>query len=86
MSASIIDSNYFRAMLGAAAKRATFSDVARLESWLAVEVALARAQVRVGWPRWGGRAPLAAVATVDRLHQDAKAFDRVWFPILSFVK
>ena len=88
MPCSIIDSTYYRDMFGTAAMRAVFSDEARLESWLAVEVALARAQVRVGVIPLGVDERLAAVATLDRLDQDAmKAeFDRVGFPILPFVR
>jgi 3-carboxy-cis,cis-muconate cycloisomerase len=88
MPSSIIDSSYYRDMFGTAAMRAVFSDNARLEAWLAVEVALARAQVRTGVIPAGVDEQLAAVAQVERLDLDAmKAeFDKVGFPILPFVK
>ena len=84
----MIESRYYRDMFSTPAMRATFSDEARLESWLAVEVALARAQVRTGVIPAGVDERLAAVAQVDRLDQEAmKAeFDKVGFPILPFVK
>lgn len=88
MPASIIDSSYYRDMFGTAAMRAAFSDKARLNSWLAVEVALARAQARLGVIPAGVDERLSAVARVDRLDQAAmkSEFDRVGFPILPFVK
>lgn len=88
MPSSIIDSTYYRDMFGTAAMRAVFSDEARLKAWLAVEVALARAQVRTGMIPAGVDEQLAAVAQVERLDLDAmKAeFDKVGFPILPFVK
>lgn len=88
MPSSIIDSTYYRDMFGTTAMRAVFSDEARLEAWLAVEVALARAQVRTGVIPAGVDEKLAAVAQIERLDLDAmKAeFDKVGFPILPFVK
>jgi len=88
MPSSMIHSTYYRDMFGTAVMRAAFSDEARLESWLGVELALARAQVRARVIPAGVDERLAAVATVDRLDQDAMKveFDRVGFPILPFVK
>jgi 3-carboxy-cis,cis-muconate cycloisomerase len=88
MPSSIIDSIYYRDMFGTAAMRTAFSDEARLEAWLAVEVALARAQVRVGVIPAGVDERLAAAANVEELDVVAMKteFDRVGFPILPFVK
>ena len=79
---------YLHDMFGTASMRGAFSDRARLEAWLKVEVALARAQVRSGVIPQDVDERLATVATADRLDQAAmKAeFDRVGFPILPFVR
>lgn len=67
---------------------ATWRDDRMYEAWLSVELALARAQERVGVIPSDVSASLAAVATLKSLDQQSmKAeFGRVGFPILPFVK
>lgn len=88
MPSSIIDSDYYRDMFGTDAMRRTFSDKSRLDAWIRTEVALAKAQVRLGIIPEGVDVELERVAKVENLDiAEMKAdFDRVGFPILPFVK
>lgn len=88
MASSIIDSSYFCDMFSAAEMRAVFSDEARINAWIEVEIALAKAQVQTGIIPSGVDIKLQQVARIENL--DLKAmkdeFDKVGFPILPFVK
>jgi 3-carboxy-cis,cis-muconate cycloisomerase len=87
MPASVIDSIYYRDMFGTAAMRSIFSDERRIEIWLEVEVALARAEARLGVIPQAAAERIAAAARIENI--DFKAmkaeFDQVGFPIMPLV-
>lgn len=87
MPSSIIDSNYYRDMFGTAEMRAIFSDEQRVQAWLDTEVALAKAEEKVGVIPAGTAKKIAEIALLEKLNlKDMKEeFDRVGFPILPFV-
>ena len=87
MGSTVFDSALFRDMFGTAAMRAIFDDRALVARYVEVEVALARAEARVGViPADAGEAIARAAATVtldfDRLKRDT---DNVGYPILPVV-
>ena len=88
MASSIIDSNYYCDMFGTPEMREIFSDDARLQGWIDTEIALAKAQVKLGIIPPGIDVNLQKTAKISNL--DTKAmkehFDKVGFPILPFVK
>lgn len=84
----MVGSSYSGDLVSTAAMRAVFSDGRRFESWLAVEVALAKAQARVG---------VIPVEAAERIEQAARLedldvaamkveYERVGFPIVPLVK
>ena len=87
MPASMIDSAYFRDLYGTAHMREIFSDERRFASWLETEVALARAEARVGVIPSAAAVRIGAAARVENLDVAAmKAeYDRVGFPIMPLV-
>ncbi|WP_439488431.1 class-II fumarase/aspartase family protein [Algoriphagus sp.] len=87
MPSSIIDSDYFKDMFGTSEMRSIFSDNRRLEAWLEAEVALAKAQEKVGVIPKGVAKKIEKASSLSNLDFAAmKAeFDRVGFPILPFV-
>lgn len=88
MPSSIIDSNYYRDMFGTQAMRAVFSDESRIEAWIQVEVALAKAQSQLGIIPEGIDVKLKEGSHKNNLNLQAmkEEFDKVGFPILPFVK
>lgn len=88
MSSSIIDSEYYKDMFGAAAMRAVFSDQRRFASWLETEVALSRAEARVGAIPADVPERIATAAKLENLDVPAMkaAYEKVGFPILPLVK
>src|SRR5690606_22914851 len=87
MPSSIIDSNYYRDMFGTAEMRKVFSDEQRIAAWLEVEVALARAEARVGVIPKEAAVKIEEAAKLENIDfVEMKAeFARVGFPILPFV-
>ncbi|MFC2087704.1 adenylosuccinate lyase family protein [Bacteroidota bacterium] len=87
MPSSIIDSNYYRDMFGTAAMRQVFSDERRILAWFETEVALARAEAKVGIIPLKVAEQIAIAAKPKNLNLNAmKAeFDNIGFPILPFV-
>ena len=83
----MVDSSYFGDMFCSPAMRAVFSDERRIASWLETEVALARAEARVGIVPVHCAEQIAAAAKLENLDLAAmKAeFDRVGFPIMPLV-
>jgi 3-carboxy-cis,cis-muconate cycloisomerase len=75
-------------MFGTAEMRAIFCDKARIEAWLEVEVALAKAQVKTGVIPVGIDTNIMKAAKFENLNLQAMKddFDRVGFQILPFVK
>lgn len=88
MPSSILDSNYYRDMFGTSEMREVFSDDARLQGWIDTEIALAKAQVKLGIIPKGVDLVLQKVAKVSNLDKKSmkEHFDKVGFPILPFVK
>jgi 3-carboxy-cis,cis-muconate cycloisomerase len=87
MPSSIIDSTYYRDMFGTESMRKVFSDERRISAWLEAEVALARAEARVGViPALAaeGIAKAARIENLDLVAMKAE-FDRVGFPIMPLV-
>jgi 3-carboxy-cis,cis-muconate cycloisomerase len=87
MASTVFDSALFRDMFGTAAMRAVFDDRALVARYVEVEVALARAEARVGViPAEAGEAIARAAASVtldfDRLKRET---DNVGYPILPVV-
>jgi len=87
MPSSIIDSDYYKDMFGTAEMRSIFSDQRRIETWLETEVALAKAEARVGLIPAEAAEKIAAAAKFENIDfQAMKAeFDRVGFPIMPLV-
>lgn len=87
MPSSIIDSDYYKDMFGTPEMRAIFSDERRIESWLEAEVALAKAEAKIGLIPQEAADKITAAAKRENL--DFKAmkaeFDRVGFPIMPLV-
>ncbi|MFA6267310.1 MAG: adenylosuccinate lyase family protein [Pseudolabrys sp.] len=86
-STTVIDSILFRDAFGTAAMRAVFSDRALIERYVEVEVALAKAEARVGVIPQAAADEIAAKADaaafdLDRLREET---DLVGYPILPVV-
>lgn len=88
MPSSILDSDYYKDMFGTAQMRAIFSDENRLKAWIETEIALAKAQEKLGIIPIGIAAKIQAVGLIENLDLATMKtdFDRVGFPILPFVK
>jgi len=69
------DSPYFRDQFCTPAMRAVFADTARMEAWIEVEVALARAQAGLGLIPLEAAEEIARVARIDALDQAAMKAD-----------
>lgn len=87
MFSFIIDSIYYQDMFTTAEMRQVFSDEQRIEAWLETEVALAKAEEKIGVIPAGAAGQIEKAAKLENLNLEAmKAeFDRVGFPILPFV-
>lgn len=87
MPVSILDSTYYKDMFGTQLMRNIFSDNTRIEAWLEVEVALAKAEEKAGVIPNGVAEEIQKAAKLSNLDLDAMKmeFDRVGFPILPFV-
>lgn len=83
----MINSEYFKGMFGDEKMYDIFSDKARLNSWLKTEVALAKAQAKLGIIPKGVDQKIEKVAKVENLDLEEMIvkFDKVGFPILPFV-
>ncbi|HTJ26838.1 MAG TPA: 3-carboxy-cis,cis-muconate cycloisomerase [Candidatus Limnocylindria bacterium] len=81
-------SELFGELYGTSAMRAAFAPRARLRAMLAVEVALARAEARVGVIPADAAAAITAAADVDRLDVDAiaGATQHVGYPVVPLTK
>jgi len=88
MSASILDSSYFKDMFGTSAMREVFSDDRRFRSWLETEVALAHAEAKVGLIPADVPEKIAHAAKLENLDIPAMkaAYEKIGFPILPMVK
>lgn len=84
---TVIDSALFRDAFGTPEMRAVFSDVASVERYVEVEVALARAEARCGAIPQNAADEIAAKASVDALDFDLlrQETDNVGYPILPLV-
>ena len=87
MPSTLLDSAFYRDQYSTQAMRDIFSDEGRFSSWLETEVALARAQARVGIIPTEAAEKIAAAAILDNINLDEmKAeFDRVGFAIMPLV-
>lgn len=87
MPSSVIDSYYYRDMFGTETMREVFCDENRIQAWLEVEVALAKAEEKAGVIPNGVAEEIQKAAKLSNLDLDTmkKEFDRVGFPILPFV-
>jgi len=88
VSAMVVGSAYSGDLFSTPAMRSVFSDERRFESWLRVEVALAKAQAQVGVIPAEAAIRIGEVARLEMLDVVAmKAeYDRVGFPIVPLVK
>jgi 3-carboxy-cis,cis-muconate cycloisomerase len=75
-------------MFGTSEMRFVFSDKARLDAWISVEIALATAQEKSGVIPAGISAKIKEVINIDvfDLEQMLADFEKTGFPILPFVK
>ncbi len=73
--ASVLDSAYFGDWFGTPAMRAVFSDERRIAGWLQTEVALARAEARLGLIPAQAADEIARVARVEALDLEAMKAD-----------
>lgn len=80
--------NYYNRMFGTSEMRFVFSDKARLDAWISVEIALATAQEKSGIIPVGISAKIREVINGDvfDLEQMLVDFEKTGFPILPFVK
>ena len=87
MRVETIDTQYFQDMFSDASMRCIFSERARIESWLATEVALAVAQEEIGLIPAGTAQKIEAAAKLENLDIPAmkEEFDKIGFPILPFI-
>ncbi len=87
MPVSVLDSRLFRDMFGTAAMRAVFEDAAYLARCTEAEVALARAQGRLGVIPEAAAEAIAAGANADALDLDRLAQETqiVGYPILPLI-
>lgn len=84
----LLSSEYFKDMFGTAEMRDVFSDDRRFTSWLETEVALARAEAKVGLIPAEAAENIAAAAKLENLDVPAMklVYEKVGFPILPMVK
>lgn len=84
---TLTDSYYYAGMFAKENMAEVFSENARFESWLEVEVALAKAEAKIGIIPTEAAANIAQSARLENLDLDAmKAeFDKVGFPIMPLV-
>jgi 3-carboxy-cis,cis-muconate cycloisomerase len=87
MGSTVFDSLLFRDMFGTAAMRAVFDDRATVARYVEVEVALARAEARVGVVPAAAAEAIAHGASVEALDFDRlkRETDNVGYPILPVV-
>ncbi|HBQ36923.1 MAG TPA: 3-carboxy-cis,cis-muconate cycloisomerase [Rhodobacteraceae bacterium] len=87
MASTLLDSHFYRDQYSSAQMRAVFSDEARFSSWLEAEIALARAQARVGIIPQEAADKIATAAILENINlEEMKAeFDRVGFAIMPLV-
>ena len=88
MASTVLDSNIFRDMFGAAAMRAVFSDEALLGRYVEVEVALAKAEAAAGIIPAEAAQAIAAKASAKGLDMARlkKETEVVGYPILPLVR
>ncbi|SAI65870.1 3-carboxy-cis%2Ccis-muconate cycloisomerase [Bordetella ansorpii] len=86
-SSTVLDSMLFRDAFGTPAMRGIFSDVATVDRYIQVEVALARAQSACGIVPPEAAASIAESARIERIDFDRmrKETDIVGYPILPLV-
>lgn len=88
MAAHIIDSIFFKDLYSTTAMRAVFDDVALLQKWLDVEVALAQAEAELGLIPAAAAAEIAHRARAENLNpQRLKALiDQTVHPIVPLIR
>lgn len=88
MASTVLDSDIFRDMFGAAAMRAVFSDASLLDRYVEVEVALAKAEAAAGVIPVDAANAIAAKATAKGLDMARlkKETEVVGYPILPLVR
>ncbi|MCB1744673.1 MAG: adenylosuccinate lyase family protein, partial [Gammaproteobacteria bacterium] len=88
MPSVVVSNGVFGEMFGTEPMRAVFSDRNLVQRYLDVEVALARAQARLGIIPANAAEAIAAAATVDRidLQRLARRTEIVGYPILPLVE
>jgi 3-carboxy-cis,cis-muconate cycloisomerase len=87
MASTVVDSILFRDAFGTAKMRALFSDYALVQRYIDVEVALAKAEARVGVIPADAAEVIARESTIDRIDFDhmREETDIVGYPILPLV-
>lgn len=87
MPSSLLDSTYYRDMLGTPDMRRIFSDETRFQTWLDTEIALARAEASLDLIPKVAASNIAPAAKLENLDVPAmKAeYEQVGFPILPLV-
>lgn len=87
MPSTLLDSAFYRDQFTSKDMRAVFSDEGRFSSWLTAEIALARAEARVGVIPAEAAEKIAAAAILENINlEEMKAeFDRVGFAIMPLV-
>ncbi|MFL9966951.1 adenylosuccinate lyase family protein [Paraburkholderia sediminicola] len=87
MASTVVDSILFRDAFGTAKMRALFSDYALVQRYIDVEVALARAEARVGVIPADAAEVIARQSTIERIDFDhmREETDIVGYPILPLV-
>jgi len=86
-ASTVVDSALFRDAFGTAAMREIFSDGALVQRYIDVEIALARAEARVGVIPADAAETIASAARLDRIDFDhmREETDIVGYPILPLV-
>ncbi|SAL70447.1 3-carboxy-cis,cis-muconate cycloisomerase [Caballeronia arvi] len=87
MASTVVDSILFRDAFGTAKMRALFSDHALIQRYIDVEVALAKAEARVGVIPTDAAEVIARESTIERIDFDhmREETDIVGYPILPLV-
>ncbi|MFM0053334.1 class-II fumarase/aspartase family protein [Caballeronia grimmiae] len=87
MASTVVDSILFRDAFGTAKMRALFSDYALVQRYIDVEVALAKAEARVGVIPSDAAEVIARESTIDRIDFEhmREETDIVGYPILPLV-
>lgn len=87
MASTVVDSILFRDAFGTAKMRAIFSDHALIQRYIDVEVALAKAEARVGVIPADAAGAIARESTIERIDFDhmREETDIVGYPILPLV-